>query len=67
MRKAWERQEGMGQGLCGGRGREQSGLTCKGIKKELKWVEEEGGERGAELILRGAARIATELRNVGAK
>lgn len=33
MRKGWERQEGMGQGLHGGRGREQSGLACKAIKK----------------------------------
>lgn len=46
MRKGWEKQEGMGQGLRGGRGREQSSSACKGIKKELKWVEEDS--RGKE-------------------
>lgn len=33
MSKEWEKQEGMGQSLCVEKGREQSGLACKGIKK----------------------------------
>lgn len=57
MRKARERQEGMGQGLCEGRGREQSGLACKGIKKELKWVEEEGeGGKRSRTDFKGSSK-----------
>lgn len=33
MRKEWEKQKGMDQGLRVERGREQSGLACKGMKK----------------------------------